>query len=86
MGGNELLKQIRELIEGSGESRYAISQQTGISQSQVDTAAERATQGPAVCFRSSSGRSFSSLSFGDRRLGLLSRCLTSSSAPDSESD
>jgi len=35
MGGNELLKQIRELIEGSGESRYAISQQTGISQSQL---------------------------------------------------
>ncbi|MCA9074631.1 MAG: helix-turn-helix transcriptional regulator [Planctomycetaceae bacterium] len=35
MGDSELLEQIRELIQNSGKSRYVISKQTGISQSQL---------------------------------------------------
>jgi predicted XRE-type DNA-binding protein len=35
MSDGELLQQIRELIEDSGQSRYAIWQATGISQSQL---------------------------------------------------
>lgn len=35
MSDSELLTQIRNLIEASGQSRYAIWQATGISQSQL---------------------------------------------------
>jgi plasmid maintenance system antidote protein VapI len=35
MSNGELLQQLRDLIDGSGESRYSIAKETGISQSQL---------------------------------------------------
>jgi plasmid maintenance system antidote protein VapI len=35
MSDGELLQQLRDLIDGSGESRYSIAKETRISQSQL---------------------------------------------------